>query len=162
MRESAIDSLLIRYAGIKSPNDIAAETGLEPEDVARRTQELLDRVTLTEEEVFAKLMFQMQEQIAKMAERVENASNEDAARLSNTLAGLAGRILKAQDDRKKALEKGENRERDAVFSRSLVMLVEMATYGLLEYVAQEYPEIEPQPLKQKFGELLANAAQEIA
>ncbi len=161
MRESAIDSLLVQYAGIKTPNDIAEMTGLTPEDVVRRTQEILDRVTLTEEQLFAKMLFQMQEQIAEMAQRVPKAVDEDAARLSNTLAGLAGRVLKAQEDRRKALAAGQNSERDAAYARSLVMLVELATYGLLEYVAEQYPEIEPEQLKAKFGELLNQAALEI-
>lgn len=161
MRESAIDSLLVQYAGIKTPNDIADMTGLTPEDVVRRTQEILDRVTLTEEQLFAKMLFQMQEQIAEMAQRVPKAVDEDAARLSNTLAGLSGRVLKAQEDRRKALATGQNSERDAAYARSLVMLVELATYGLLEYVTEQYPEIEPEPLKAKFGELLNQAALEI-
>lgn len=157
MRESAIDSLLIRYAGIKSPNDIAAETGLEPEDVARRTQELLDRVTLTFPQRRAKAIFQLDEINAEMASRYKNAANEDLARLGNTAAGAIGRVLAELRAIEKDAKEHEAEQQEAM-GRILANLVDKAMNRAIGELKQRYPEIETDSL----GEIVETHLIEIA
>jgi hypothetical protein len=141
MKESAIDSLLIRYAGVKSANDIAEETGLEPEEVLRRTQELLDRVTLTFPQRRAKAIFQLDEITAEMAGRYKRADDENLARLGNTAAGAIGRVL----GELRALEKDakeHEEEQAAAMGRVLATLVDRAMNRAIGELKQRHPEIE--------------------
>lgn len=112
MRESAIDSLLVQYAGIKTPNDIAEMTGLTPEDVVRRTNEILGSIMLSPEQLVAKNIFQLMEIASAQFERFSRASDEDVARLGNTAAGAVGRIQGAVE-KIIALQKADYSERDA-------------------------------------------------
>lgn len=157
MNESAIDSKLIRYAGIKSANEIAMETGLEPEEVARRTEEIFDRVSISPEKMAAKNIFQLQEIVAKQMERVANASNEDVARLGNTAAGAIGRLQLAVE-KMLALQSKDTLERDEAYSRALAGMVDKAMQRAIGELKQRHPEIEAMEL----GEILETHLVEIA
>ena len=157
MRESAIDSLLVQYAGIKTPNDIADMTGLTPEDVVRRTQEILDRVTLTNAQRRAKLIFQLDEITAEMSSRYKTAKDEDLARLGNTAAGAIGRIL----GELRALEKDarENElEQEQAMGRILASMVDKAMQRAIGELKARHPEIETDNL----GKIVESHLVEIA
>jgi hypothetical protein len=136
MRESAIDSLLIRYAGIKSANDIADMTGLEPEDVVRRTQELLASIMLSPEQLVAKNIFQLMEIAAAQFERFASATDEDVARLGNTAAGAVGRIQGAVE-KIIALQKADYTERDAHTGHLIAKAVSRAADRVMEQLGSD-------------------------
>lgn len=123
--ESAIDSKLMRYAGIKSYSELARETGLDPEEVGRRTQEIFDRVMLSPEQMAAKNIYQLQEIVAQQLERVGHAKDEDVARLGNTAAGALGRINK-EIDTLKGLQAKDSSERDLAMGAFIATQVEEA------------------------------------
>lgn len=157
MKESAIDSLLVRYAGIKSPNDIAELTGLSPEEVAQKTQQILDRVTLTFPQRRAKAIFQLDEINAEMAGRYKNAANEDLARLGNTAAGAIGRVLGELRAIEKDAKEHEEEQQQAM-GRILATLVDRAMNRAIGELKQRHPEIETDHL----GEVLEAHLIEIA
>lgn len=141
MKESAIDSLLIQFAGVKSARDIGELTGLEPGEVVRRTQEILDRVVLTNAQRRAKLIFQLDEITAEMASRYKSARDEDLARLGNTAAGAIGRVL----GELRALEKDarENAvEQEEVMGRVLASMVDKALQRAVGELRVRHPEID--------------------
>lgn len=145
MRESAIDSLLIRYAGIKSANDIADMTGLEPEDVVRRTSEILDTVSLTFPQRRAKAIFQLDEINAEMASRYKSADDENLARLGNTAAGAIGRVLGELRAIEKDAKEHEDEQKEAM-GRILANLVDKAMQRAIGELKQRHPEIETESL----------------
>jgi len=145
MRESAIDSLLVQYAGIKTPNDIADMTGLAPEDVVRRTQEILDRVTLTSHQIYAKAMFQLQEIISDQRDAVKGAAPEDVARVGNTAAGAIGRMVKLTQDLEAMANKDASEQKE-VMGRVLANLVDKAMQRAIGELKQRHPEIETEQL----------------
>lgn len=147
MRESKIDSLLVQYAGIKTPNDISEITGLEPEDVVRRTQEIFDRMTLTNHQIYAKALFQLQEIVSQQQEALSGALPEDVARLGNTAAGAIGRMVKLVQDLE-ALADKDTAERDASYARSLATLVDRAMQRAIGELKQRHPEIETEALSE--------------
>lgn len=166
MNESAIDSKLIRYAGIKSPNEIARETGLEPEEVARRTEEIFDRVSISPEKMAAKNIFQLQEIVAKQMERVANASNEDVARLGNTAAGAIGRLQLAVE-KMLALQNADSTEKDRAASIVFADIAEKSAYRVLGRVEERLKsleslplELEPEYIRTELREIMVEVASE--
>ena len=160
MKESAIDSLLVQYAGIRSPRDIGEMTGLEPEDVVRRTQEILDRVTLTNAQRRAKLIFQLDEVTSEMASRYKTARDEDLARLGNTAAGAIGRIL----GELRAIEKDakENQlEQEEATGRVLATMVDRALQRAIGELKVRHPEIDASVLGELVETHLVEVAREI-
>lgn len=159
MRESAIDSLLIRYKGVRSANELSEMTGLTPEDVVRRQDEILSGVLMSEDQMFAKMLFQMQEQIAEMGVRVPKAVDEDAARLSNTLAGLAGRVLKAVEDRRKLKDK-DSKAAEVAQARQALAIVESSFNRYLGMLKERYPDINEKQIEGEFYDVLIEVAAE--
>lgn len=141
MKESAIDSYLIQFAGVRSANDLAEETGLLPEEVVRRTQELLDRVVLTFPQRRAKAIFQLDEVVAEMASRYKGASDEDLSKLGSTAAGAVGRVLRELRDMEKDARQYEG-EQQAVMERALATLVDRAMNRVIGELKVRHPEIE--------------------
>lgn len=155
--ESAIDSRLVRDHGIKSYNEIALETGLEPDEVARRTEEIFDRVSISPEKMAAKNIFQLQEIVAKQMERVANAKDEDVARLGNTAAGAIGR-LQAAVEKMLEMQSKNTLERDEAYSRALAGMVDKAMQRAIGELKQRHPELDAAEL----GEVLETHLVEIA
>lgn len=139
--ESAIDSILVKYAGIKSPEEIADETGLDAPEVARRTQEIMDRVMLSPEQLVAKNIYQLMEISNKQFERFAGAKDEDVARLGNTAAGSIGRIQLATE-KLLALQQKDHTERDEAYGRALATLVDKAMQRAIGELKVRHPEID--------------------
>lgn len=157
MNESAIDSYLVQYAGVRSPRDIGEETGLSAEEVARRTQEMFDRVTLTNAQRRAKLIFQLDEVTAEMASRYKSARDEDLARLGNTAAGAVGRIL----GELRAMEKDAKEDQDELelaTGRTLATMVDRAMNRAIGELKKRHPEIE----REELGVLVETHLTEVA
>lgn len=159
MNESAIDSYLVQYAGVRSPRDIGEETGLSAEEVARRTQEILDRVTLTNAQRRAKLIFQLDEVTAEMASRYKTARDEDLARLGNTAAGAVGRIL----GELRAMEKDAKEDQDELeraYARQLVRIVEASFNRYLGKLEAKFPELDRAQMEMDFQDMIVSVAAE--
>lgn len=82
--------------GTKSIRDIAADTGLKPEQVIEVKQQLLDEVdVLTHEEQIMKLMVTMHELVETIKEKAENVVDErNAAGLGNAAVNAVEKTLK--------------------------------------------------------------------
>lgn len=141
MKESAIDSIIIRDSGIKSVAEIANDTGLEPEDVERRRQEIFDRIELTKHQLYMKALFQLQEIVAQQQAALKGAAPEDVARLGNTAAGAVGRSVKLVQDLE-AMANKDTAERDAVYARQLVKMVDSAMNRAIGELKSRHPELD--------------------
>lgn len=145
MKESAIDSFLVQWAGLKSANQLSEETGLEPEEVARRTQELLDKVSLTFPQRRAKAIFQLDEITAEMTARYKRASDEDLSKLGSTASQAIARVLKELRDMERDAKEHEA-EQQVAMGRVLAGMVDKAMNRAIGELRARYPEIEEEHL----------------
>lgn len=153
MKESAIDSIIIRDSGIKSVAEIANDTGLEPEDVERRRQEIFDRIELTKHETFLKAIFQFQEMVAELQSRYKVSSNEDLARVTNSAAGALGRLVKLMQDLE-ALASKDTTEQQAVYARQWASILEASYNQLLGRLHERHPEIDGVELQKELNDII--------
>ena len=155
--ESAIDSILVKYAGIKSAEEIADETGLDPEDVVRRTQAIFDRVKLTVENQLAKNIHQLSQIVNSQLDNIKGAKDEDVARLGNTAAASISRLSK-EVEALRVLQERNTTDRDEVYARSFATAIDRALQRSIGQLKSRYPELEESVL----GELLQVNLIEIA
>lgn len=129
--ESYIDSILVQNAGLKSINEIAEDTGLDPEEVARRTQAIFERVMLTPDQLAAKNVYLYQQIANVQIERFKHADDENIARLGNTAAGALGRLQNAIE-KMMELQGKDTTERDIAMGHVIALSVEKAADKVYE------------------------------
>lgn len=141
MRQTAIDSHIVKFSGVYSPAEIGEAIGFSPEEVVRRRQEIFDTVALTNGERRAKLIFQLDEITAEMHGRYRTANDENLARLGNTAAGAIGRVL----GELRALEKDAREDeaaREESVGRLLASMVDRALQRAVGELRVRHPEID--------------------
>lgn len=145
MKQSKIDSFLVQYAGIRSAADIGEMVGYSAEEVARRTQQILDSVVLTNAQRRAKLIFQLDEISAEMTARYKTARDEDLARLGTASAGAIGKVLAEL----RAMEKDareDQEEQKLSTARILASMTDKAIDRAIGELKKRHPEISREEL----------------
>lgn len=119
---SSIDETLIRYAGVKSPQEISDLTGIPAEDVLRRIHEVLNSIDiLSIEQMRAKMVIMLLGFIAEIDARRDAAVDRNFAAMANAVGGNISRVLKELED----TEKRTKLDIEAINRRRAHELVEM-------------------------------------
>lgn len=139
MGDPHIDAMLIRWAGVKSYDEIGEITGIAPLEVARRTKDALAAVGVLEvHERRVKLMMTLESIIAEVDTRKEDASNRDLGGLLNASRAAAATILKELRE----IEKSNRADLDAVNRRhaqEMVRIVERAGERVIGALTERFP-----------------------
>lgn len=139
MGDPHIDAMLIRWAGVKSYDEIGEMTGIAPLEVARRTKDALAAVGVLEmHERRVKLMMTLESIIAEVDTRKEDASNRDLGGLLNASRAAAATILKELRE----IEKSSRVDVNAITSsqgRLLGQVVDVALTHLRDELKKRYP-----------------------
>lgn len=157
---SSVDQLLIRYAGIKSPVEIAEITGIPAEDIARRIQEVLNSVDiLTIDQKRAKMVIALESMIAEAQERMSTATDRVIGSILNSTGGNITRVLnelEAMETRTKTDIEAINRRR----AYELVTIVERSFDRSLGELSVRYPEVDQEEIQEVFRSHLLTVARE--
>lgn len=138
--EGAIDSLLVRFAGVKSPNEIAEMTGIAPEDVARRTAEILNSIDfLSIQQKRAKTMIVLEEIVAEVLGRIPDATDRNASGMLNSLRGTASTLLK-ELERMEIAEREDQQAQLGAYTRRFVEIVQRSYDRAIGELSAKYPE----------------------
>lgn len=99
LASTRINRLLVDGHGVKSAQVISDETGIPPEDVARRTRELFEAVdVLTIEDKRAKLVLQLESMVGQLSARMAGASDKSISGIANSARSAIGSVLKELAD----------------------------------------------------------------
>lgn len=121
---STKQKLLLRYAGTKSPNEIAELTGIKPEDVARETAALLDSIdVLTVQHKRMKLLIGLEEVNEELRSRLADMSDRNVTAAVATFGANNSRILKELRDAEKA-DAGKIEQLNDLRFRELLKMVD--------------------------------------
>lgn len=157
---STKQKLLLRYAGIKSHNEIAELTGIKPEDVARETAALLDSIDeLTVQHKRMKLLIGLEEVNEELRSRLADMSDRNVTAAVATFGANNSRILKELRDTEKA-DAGKIEQLNQLRIRELLRLIDMTVAKSVEE-AEELNGLEAGTLMPIFQKNLIVAAKEI-
>lgn len=157
---SAVNNLLIRYAGIKTPEEIAELTGLEPIQVAQRTKELLSSIDILDiHERRAKLIIQLEIWADDMAERIPEASDKYAAGILNAVGSIKKTVLAELKAQQKE-SSGEVVALQARYAQQMVKIVESSYYKQLGRLQERFPDVPVEDLEEEFRETMREVAKE--
>lgn len=102
MSETAVDALLLRFYGSKTPEEIAEITGIEAIDVAKRTAEILGRRDYLAEDAKVRLLIgKLESMVAEIESRMSDMKDRDLAPAINSARSAIGTVLKELRDVRK-------------------------------------------------------------
>lgn len=158
---TAIDQKLINMAGAYSPVEIAAETGLAPEEVAQRTLEIMNSIDyFTIEQMQARSMILLNRLISEAMNRLESVSDRNLGALLNSTGGNLQRSLKElQELQKRSEQNGAAMEQ--AYARRLLVIVDRAFDRQLGKLSAKYPDEDPRELAEDFQRTILEIAREI-
>ena len=143
MEDSALDRTLIRQYGLRTPEEIGFELGIDAHEVMRRTEELLgERDYLQEEAQIKAIMAALQEVVTVGLNRIKSGepSNRDISGIMNAITNGVNKQLSVLDrihQRSQAnLEQVHRR-----YAQELARIAEEAYNGFMQELVEDYPEI---------------------
>lgn len=152
-----LDKIIWRNAGLKSVRWIAEKTGMTPDQVLRRKNELFDEVDeLTIDQARQRLVIDIQTMMNDARKAAEQSPNEFKAGLYNT-AMAGAKTLLTQLDRMEKNSGGAKAELNAMRVRELLQLVRESVDTSVPQVAQAY-DLDENELFDIFNENLRLAA----
>lgn len=155
-----IDSLLIRYYSVKSPEEISVITGIPAMEIAKRTEEALGRRDyLGEAAKVQTILARMEAAAAELESRLPDASDRNASAIGNSIGGLLGRAL----GELRKVRQETRIDLDAVHSRyadEMVRIVEASYNRQLGKLAERYPDVPQEDLEAEFHELVLTVSRE--
>lgn len=156
--QERVDELIWRGAGIKSVRTLAAETGLKPEEVLRRKNELLDEVDpLTIQQTRQRLIIDLQRIARKTQEDYEASPFEFKAGLVNS-AVASMKLVLAEMTR---AEKADNSRVESLNQKRVAELVslmrEVVDISVVEIATKH--DLDEDDLYEVFNRRMVEAAQ---
>lgn len=157
---SSIDERLIRYAGVKTPEEISEITGIPALDVVRRIHEVLNSVDiLTIEQKRAKMVLTLETMVAEAVSRISSATDRNIGALLNSTGGNVTRVLnelEAMETRTKMDIEAINKRR----AHELVTIVERSFDRSLGELSARYPDVDQDEIQAVFRAHLMTVANE--
>lgn len=158
--QDRIDKAIWKSIGIKSVRQIADETGLKPEEVLRRKNELLDEIdVLTISEVRQRTAVELQSIARKTQEDYDSAPFEFKSGLMNSAVAAMKVVLQEMN----RLEKADNSKVEQLNQlrvRELGRMVEMAVKKTLKSIQDTY-EVPYEEMEEMFRRHLQETAIEV-
>lgn len=153
-----IDKIIWKNAGIKSVRWIAEKTGLSPDEVLRRKNQLFDEVDeLTIDQARQRLVIDIQTMMQDARKAAENSPNEFKAGLYNT-AMAGAKTLLTQLDRLEKNSGSAKVQLNEMRVRELVSLMRETIEVSVPQIAEAYG-LEAKDLFEVFNDNLVLAAQ---
>ena len=158
--QERVDELIWRGAGVKSVRKIAEETGLKPEEVLRRKNELLDEVDpLTIQQTRQRLIIDLQRIARKTQEDYEASPFEFKAGLVNS-AVASMKLVLAEMTRAEKADSSKVDALNALRQREILRLVRDSVLTTLDEIA-ELHDLDRDQLQDVFQKNLVQTAHEI-
>lgn len=158
--QSRVDELIWKHIGLKSVRDIAEMTGLKPEEVLRRKNELLDGIdVLTVREKQARILVELDGMSREMRERARNTVDEFASGMVNSAVAALKTMLQQLDRLQKQDDSAVNALND-LRRRELLKLVDATVQKTLTEIAATY-DLEKSKLLEIFQGHLVESAREL-
>lgn len=160
MEANSIDQTLIRFYGVKSPEEIAEITGISAISIAKRTEEALGRRDYLGEAARIQLLMAKLEGMAdEIQQRLPDMSDRNVSAAVNAAAGAMGRVL----GQLTKIQAANRVDLDAVHSRyadEMVRIVEASYNRQLGKLAERYPDVPQEDLEAEFHELVLTVSRE--
>lgn len=158
--QERVDEIIWRGAGVKSVRKIAEETGLKPEEVLRRKNELLEEVDpLTIQQTRQRLLIDLQRIARKTQEDYDNAPFEFKAGLMNS-AVASMKLVLAEMTRAEKADNTRVTELNALRQREILRLIQETVNNTLDEISESH-NIDRDALQDVFQKNLVQTAQEI-
>lgn len=158
--EERISEIIWRNIGLKSVRDIAEMTGLKPEEVLRRKNELLDSVdVLTVQQKRQRLLIELDGMARESRERAQRASDEFFAGTINASTGAIKTYLQELARMEKA-DSGKIEALNNLRIRELLRLIDVTVARAVTEIAATH-NLEEVELMEVFQGHLVEAAREL-
>ena len=158
--QERVDEAIWRGAGIKSVRTLAAETGLKPEEVLRRKNELLDEIdVLTAEQARQRLLIDLQKIARTAQEDYERSPWETKSGLLNSSIAAMKQIF-SEMNRLEKMDNSRVQELNQLRIRELGRLVDTAVMNTLDEISRRYG-VPADEMEDLFRKNLISAAQEL-
>lgn len=157
-QRTVLEQDLLRYAGRKSPAEIAEKYGLSAEEVARTITRLLDSrdwLSLRQQEML--MLIQLEDLKEDVYRRLTAMSDENYGPALNGFIKIFTLVSERIDSKKKDVAA----DIDAITSKHAAIfgnVFDRVLNGLTEWLVEEYPEIDDAEMNKRVGFLLENAA----
>ena len=157
--QSRVDELIWKHIGLKSVRDIAEMTGLKPEEVLRRKNELLDGIdVLTVREKQARILVELDGMSREMRERARNTVDEFASGMVNSAVAALKTMLQ-QLDRLKKQDDGEVVTLNLMRQKELLSIVNDSVITSVRILSAQHG-IPEEDMMSVFQDSLLRTAQE--
>lgn len=158
--QERVDEAIWRGAGIKSVRTLAAETGLKPEEVLRRKNELLDEVDpLTIQQTRQRLIIDLQHIARKTQEDYESSPVEFKAGLVNS-AVASMKLVLAEMTRAEKADNSKVEALNALRQREILRLIQESVNNTLDEISELHG-LDRDQVQDVFQKNLVQAAQEL-
>lgn len=158
--QDRIDKAIWKSIGIKSVRQIADETGLKPEEVLRRKNELLDEVdVLSIQQKRQRLLIELDGMARDARKRAEGVIDEYAAGLWNA-ATSAVKTMLTELARMEKQDSGKIEALNNLRIRELLRLIDVTVARAVTEIANTH-DLEEAELMEVFQGYLVEAAQEV-
>lgn len=158
--EDRISEIIWRHAGLKPVRDIAEMTGLKPEDVLRRKNELLDGVdVLSIQQKRQRLLIELDGMARDARERASGASDEFYAGTINASTGAIKTML-SELARQEKQDSGKIEALNSLRIRELLKLIDSTVSRAVTEIAATH-KLEEAEIMEIFQGHLVEAAREL-
>lgn len=158
--QSRVDELIWRHAGLKPVREIAEMTGLKPEEVLRRKNELLDSVdVLTIEQKRQRLLIELDGMARDARDRSKGISDEFYAGTVNASVGAIKTML-SELARMQKQDSGRIEALNQLRVKELLRLVDVTVVRAVREIATSH-DLDETELMEVFQGHLVEAAKEL-
>lgn len=159
---SRSDDYILRHVGVKTVGEISEATGIPPEKVASRFKELVGTIDiLSRPDRINKIILQLEKLASEMMERVSNASDKDAAAISNSVRQIYANVI-AELRNIEQMSSNEIAEMQTQYALMLSRMIGVSFERTLRSLEEKYPEIEPEVIEAEFQMNLRDAVAEFS
>lgn len=158
--QSRIDEIIWRHSGVKSIRQIAEETGIRPEEVLRRKNELLDSVdSLSIQQKRQRLLVELDGMARDARDKAKNIDSEFYAGTINAATGAIKALL-VELARMEKQDSGKVEALNKLRVRELLKLVDFTVARSVREIASTH-ELDETELMEVFQGHLVEAAREL-
>lgn len=155
-----MDQILIRDYGRLTPEEIGEKTGIDPLEVAKRTEAALGKRDYLSEDAHMKItMLRLESMAEELESRLPNMKDKDVSAAVNSAAGALGRVLKEVREIRRDSE-ADAAAMEQSYGLAMTRIIERAHDRMLGALSVKYPNVDQDDLKADFQEFILEVARE--
>lgn len=154
-----IDHLILRYIGVKSPQEISDMTGIPAEEIVSKAKELFSTIdVLTRPERINKLILRMETLAEEVYDRIQNTDDRNVSGMVNSMRQLYAKVIDELKDLQRMAD-DEYLEMQTKYAMMMSQMIGEAFERTMRNLSEEFKSIPYETIEVEFRDNLRSVTE---